>query len=343
MVRHSSFSPRRALALLAALSITIAPLVVTTSSGAAGTPHAPSAPRSVLAFAGPSSIKVVWLPPASNGGAPLTEYCVVLLKPAALGQMRCVGISADPSFTWTSLPMGQSYSFEVSAWNHAGISPYSTPLATVFYGTPPPSPASNTMVKAKVTANLSKLEHEYSIAEGNVLLLEYLASLPSTHYSCVGKLGLRVLYTSSGAQLLSMMDSGYSWYADVMSYSAALRGLVIGAFVSAVLLIAGPGASDIALDAALDSVIDGSVEAGTALQWSQALVTSDLVNATIPELASLIGGNGSIWSGLNSASAFASVSDKAGQERSAVWVALGSIEPQPPIANFEALWQNCGA
>ncbi|MHB8573319.1 MAG: fibronectin type III domain-containing protein [Candidatus Dormibacteria bacterium] len=97
----------------------------------AAAPQVPVAPPTpTIAVAGSGMLRVVWDPPASNGGLPLTAYRVY----------RTVGasttlIATEPTttfaFTDTGLTGGTTYSYNVTAVNAEGESPLSSPVAAV--------------------------------------------------------------------------------------------------------------------------------------------------------------------------------------------------------------------
>jgi hypothetical protein len=97
-------------------------------------PTAPSVPLSVTALAGYGGATVIWTPPASDGGAPWSNY-VVTASPG--GQSVMVSPTAT-SATVTGLKSKTTYSFTVTATNVAGTSPVATTPAVTTQATPPP-------------------------------------------------------------------------------------------------------------------------------------------------------------------------------------------------------------
>jgi titin len=88
----------------------------------------PTAPRLMTATPTNASgqLRVQWLPPASNGGSPVTVYVVQVSLDGATGWMTLNGGTTTSTFgTVTGLANGRRYYFRVFAWNAAGRSPAS--------------------------------------------------------------------------------------------------------------------------------------------------------------------------------------------------------------------------
>jgi hypothetical protein len=98
----------------------------------------PSAPTNVTAVAGNGSAVVSFTPPASNGGAPIASYQVVVRPDVSSAS----GTSSP--VTVNMLVNGQTYTFTVVAINQAGSSPASAasaPVTPQAPASPPPPPA----------------------------------------------------------------------------------------------------------------------------------------------------------------------------------------------------------
>lgn len=106
----------------------------------------PSAPTGLTTGLGDAAVKVTWVAPTSNGGAPISGYTVT----AAPGGKTCTTTGAL-FCTVTGLTNGKSYSFTVTATNSAGTSAPSAATAPV---TPtfPPGTAGNVSVAVSAKA-----------------------------------------------------------------------------------------------------------------------------------------------------------------------------------------------
>jgi hypothetical protein len=97
-------------------------------------PVAPSVPRNVTALAGYGGAEVSWTKPASDGGAPWTQY-VVVSNPDAVK----VTVAADAtSATVLGLKPNTNYTFAVQAVNVAGASKAAVTATVKTQATPPP-------------------------------------------------------------------------------------------------------------------------------------------------------------------------------------------------------------
>ena len=78
----------------------------------------------------PADALLSWSPPASDGGAPITNYVVEYRK---VGDVRWTPVNGDteslaePSFKVPALMTETDYEFRVAAQNKAGTGPYSAP------------------------------------------------------------------------------------------------------------------------------------------------------------------------------------------------------------------------
>ena len=120
---------------------------------------APSAPGSVVAVPGNTSVKVSWTAPASNGSA-ITGYTVT----AFLGSKTCTTTDAL-SCTVTGLTNPTPYTFSVTATNDIGTGPASDPSAAVT----PLAPAATLAVSGFPSPTVSGTAHNFTVTakDGN--------------------------------------------------------------------------------------------------------------------------------------------------------------------------------
>ena len=94
---------------------------------------APFAPRSGAATPGNRSATVSWLPPLSNGGAPIQYYEVNMFVG---DQPTGTHFPSTTTDAFTSLTNGVEYRFEPRAYNDIGYSPISKVKRSITAGTP---------------------------------------------------------------------------------------------------------------------------------------------------------------------------------------------------------------
>ncbi len=101
----------------------------------------PGAPQGLVAAPGDATVSLIWVPPASDGGSPITNY-KIYRGTASGGETLVATIGNELSYSDTGLTNGVTYYYEVSAVNAVGEGPRSieasaTPTAPV---TPPSAP-----------------------------------------------------------------------------------------------------------------------------------------------------------------------------------------------------------
>ena len=82
----------------------------------------PTAPRSPMATPGNARVKLVWLAPSSNGGAPINKYAVQRSTTGTSG-WTTIALPTTRHYTAGGLTNGTKYYFRVRAHNTAGWSP----------------------------------------------------------------------------------------------------------------------------------------------------------------------------------------------------------------------------
>lgn len=124
---------RSGTALLAAVIVTTLALPMSPASAAT----VPGAPTTVVAEPGDAFVWVIWDPPASDGGSPITGYTAT----ASPGGKTCTWTEGPVRCVVNGLTNGTPYSFTVRATNAAGAGPVSvasnttTPSSTGTTGT----------------------------------------------------------------------------------------------------------------------------------------------------------------------------------------------------------------
>src|SRR3989454_1134804 len=100
-------------------------------------PSAPSAPRNLTAVPGVGEVVLTWQTPASDGGAPITNY-TVHRGTASGGETILTSMGDVVTYTDTTVTNGFTYYYEVSAVNRFGVGSRSNEVAA----TPVPLPDS---------------------------------------------------------------------------------------------------------------------------------------------------------------------------------------------------------
>src|SRR5256885_15325004 len=101
----------------------------------------PGAPQGLVAAPGDATVSLLWFPPASDGGSPITNY-KIYRGTSSGGETLHATIGNELSYSDTGLTNGVTYYYEVSAVNAVGEGPRSieasaTPTAPA---TPPSAP-----------------------------------------------------------------------------------------------------------------------------------------------------------------------------------------------------------
>ncbi|WP_344061057.1 fibronectin type III domain-containing protein, partial [Terrabacter lapilli] len=119
------------------------------SNEGSATPQAaariPSAPQSLTALAGNTTVSLTWAAPASNGGSTITGYAVY--RGTSAGGEAATPVASNvtgTSFTDTGLTNGTTYYYTVAAINAVGTSPQSNETFATPQTTAPSAPLSLT-------------------------------------------------------------------------------------------------------------------------------------------------------------------------------------------------------
>ncbi len=94
----------------------------------------PSAPRALSALGGDGQVQLVWAAPQDDGGSPVFAYSVY--RGAAAGGEAFLTNVTTTGFMDTGVTNGETYFYQVSAWNDAGESPRAAEVSAVPAGPP---------------------------------------------------------------------------------------------------------------------------------------------------------------------------------------------------------------
>ncbi len=111
----------------------------------------PSAPQSLVAIPGNSSVTLSWKPPANTGGAEIKKYRVQV---PSFGTWYDIATPTSPSYTANGLFNGTPYTYRVLAYNDAGWGTPSPEVQAVPFTTPA-APMKLTATSGKDWINLT--------------------------------------------------------------------------------------------------------------------------------------------------------------------------------------------
>ena len=129
----------------------------------------PSAPRLVRAAVANRAIKLSWRAPATNGGAPITDYVIQVNGGEFWSTVRD-GRSAALRATVGGLVNGHRYRFRVAAKNRVGTSAWSTVLSAV----PATTPSAPRSLVAKRGNRAIKLSWGAPATSGGAAVTDYV-------------------------------------------------------------------------------------------------------------------------------------------------------------------------
>ena len=98
-------------------------------------PDAPLSVTEVITMRAATSITISWLPPPTNGGAPVIDYDII--SDDSVGVDRVIKtLQTSTQYTATGLTAGKTYTFKVEARNKYGNSAPSLPISILCAGSP---------------------------------------------------------------------------------------------------------------------------------------------------------------------------------------------------------------
>ncbi len=116
----------------------------------------PSAPSSVTAAAGNASANVTWTAPSNNGGSPITGYTITpYIGTEAQTPTTVNGSPPATGTTITSLTVGTTYTFTVTATNAVGNGPASEQSNAITSTAAPSAPSGVTAAAGNASANVT--------------------------------------------------------------------------------------------------------------------------------------------------------------------------------------------
>ena len=135
----------------------------------------PDIPTAVTGTTASSTVNLVWMAPAFDGGAVITDYLIQYSSDAgATWTTYADGTSASSSATVTGLINGTGYIFRVAAVNSEGTGGYSAPSSTLTPGaiiTVPTAPSGLTGVAANAQVSLTWIA---PVSNGGAAITDYL-------------------------------------------------------------------------------------------------------------------------------------------------------------------------
>jgi subtilisin len=105
--------------------------------GAPPPPTPPSAATLTSATGGNGSVALVWSPPASDGGSPVTNYEIWRGPTSGSEVLLLTTVDAGTTYTDASVTNGQTYFYQVAAVNSVGSGPRSNELSATPLASPP--------------------------------------------------------------------------------------------------------------------------------------------------------------------------------------------------------------
>ncbi|MCX6795619.1 MAG: fibronectin type III domain-containing protein [Candidatus Falkowbacteria bacterium] len=196
--------------------VTATNFIGTSIASAASSPITPAtlpdAPTSVLAVASDSSAQISFLPPANDGGSPVTSYLVT----SNVGGFSASGSSSPISIY--GLTNSVSYTFSVVAINAIGTSTASTSSSPVTPGTIPDAPTGATAVRGNGSATIS---FTAPVNDGGVPILFYTVSSLQGVHSTTGSSSPIILTGLTNGTAYNFVVKATNSYGDSPDSSAS--------------------------------------------------------------------------------------------------------------------------
>lgn len=215
----------------------------------------PDAPSNLLGTAGNVAVTLTWAPPASNGGAPITDYIIQYSSNAGANWVTFSHTaSAAASDVVTGLLNGTSYVFRVAAITQAGTGAFSAVSSPVTPRTTPGAPSSvvGSSKDAAIDASWTG-----PLADGGAAITDYVIQYSSNN----GITWVSFSHTASAASSIALtgLSNGSSYLLRV----AAVNEAGVGSFSpsSATIKVGGQPAD------APTSVTCAAISSGADLTW----------------------------------------------------------------------------
>ena len=189
------------------------------SNVAVATPRTvPTAPHTLTATPiAPGQIRLTWLAPTSNGGAPITDYVIERSTNGTSWLPLTDGVNTSRSYTMTGLSTTTRYYFRVAAKNAAGAGPRST-SASAIARVAPSAPRSLTLTPSSGQIRLTWLAPS---SNGGAAVTDYVIQRSpngSTNWTPLADgVNTMTAYTASG------LANGTRYYFRVLAVNVVGR------------------------------------------------------------------------------------------------------------------------
>ena len=139
-------------------------------------PTIPSAPQSLSVSAGDTQVDLVWVAPADDGGAAITDYVVeYTLQGANAYSVFADGVSSQTGATVTGLTNGTTYEFRVRAINSVGQSANSGVVSAMPESTGPVNTVPAQVINVSAVGGNSQVSLSWSVPNnGGAPISDYI-------------------------------------------------------------------------------------------------------------------------------------------------------------------------